>query len=204
MMWIKAGASVLLTCCTVGIACAQVHNPGMQHTPGMQHPGGASSATPAQGRALPTQSGQSAYSAIGEIVRILEADPATDWSKVNIERLRLHLVDMDDVTLRARVAQTPIPGGARMDVTGEGPTVDAIRRMVRAHSTQPDVTSEALVQVEDIPGGARLVVTARQAGDARMEAKIRGLGFAGLLTRGDHHAPHHLGMASGSMQGHGH
>ncbi|MCP6769380.1 hypothetical protein NL529_31490, partial [Klebsiella pneumoniae] len=46
----------------------------------------------------PTHPGQEAFGTIQEIVRILEADPATDWSKVNIGALREHLIDMDEVT----------------------------------------------------------------------------------------------------------
>ena len=34
----------------------------------------------------PTMPGQDAFGAIQEIVRILEADPKTDWSKVNFKR----------------------------------------------------------------------------------------------------------------------
>ena len=45
--------------------------------------------------------GQDPFGAIQEIVRILEADPSTDWSKVNIAALREHLIDMNEVTLRA-------------------------------------------------------------------------------------------------------
>ena len=47
---------------------------------------------------VPTMPGQDAFGAIQEIVRILEADPKTDWSKVNLEALRQHLIDMKDVT----------------------------------------------------------------------------------------------------------
>ena len=53
--------------------------------------------------AMPTQPGQDAFGAIQEIVRILEADPATDWSKVDLEALREHLIDMNEVTLHAAV-----------------------------------------------------------------------------------------------------
>ena len=49
----------------------------------------------------PTMPGQDAFGAIQEIVRILEADPKTDWSKVNLEALRQHLIDMNEVTLKA-------------------------------------------------------------------------------------------------------
>ena len=38
--------------------------------------------------ASPTMPGQDTFGAIQEIVRILEADPKTDWSKVNLEALR--------------------------------------------------------------------------------------------------------------------
>jgi hypothetical protein len=51
----------------------------------------------------------------------------------------------------------------------------------------------------------RLTVTAKQADDAPTTARIRGLGFIGLLVQGGHHQPHHLAMAKGeAMPGHGH
>ena len=49
----------------------------------------------------PTMPGQEAFGTIQEVVQILEADPTTDWSKVNIAALREHLIDMNEVTLRA-------------------------------------------------------------------------------------------------------
>ncbi len=51
--------------------------------------------------AAPTMPGQDAFGAIQEVVQILQADPTTDWSKVNIARLREHLIDMNEVTLHA-------------------------------------------------------------------------------------------------------
>jgi hypothetical protein len=36
---------------------------------------------------------------------MLEADPKTDWSKVNISALREHLIDMDEVTMRASATE---------------------------------------------------------------------------------------------------
>jgi hypothetical protein len=57
----------------------------MQHQPGMQHDG-----MTAQG--MPTEQGQAAFGTVQEIVRILEADPATDWTKVNMAGLREHLI----------------------------------------------------------------------------------------------------------------
>src|SRR5829696_3727851 len=82
----------------------------------------------------PAEPGQSAFAAIAEIVRTLDADPATDWGRADVERLRAHLRDMDDVTLRAEERRDDVPGGARFSLRGTGRTVGAIQRMARAHA----------------------------------------------------------------------
>jgi hypothetical protein len=147
----------------------------------------------------PMQPGQGAFGAMAEVVGILEADPATDWSKVDMERLRQHLIDMDEVVLRASVKATQVPGGLLMEVTGEGRTARSIRDMVIPHSAELDGMPAWSVKAEPIPDGARLIVVAREPADARTVARIRGLGFAGLLVQGGHHSPHHLAMAKGEM-----
>jgi len=153
----------------------------------------------------PASPGQEAFGAIQEIVRILEADPATDWRKVDLERLRQHLIDMDDVTMRATVKATAVIGGLSMEVTGAGRTEGAIRRMVIPHSGELNKMPEWSAQATEIPGGIQLVVTAKASDDARTVARIRGLGFIGLLTQGAHHQAHHLAMARGQeILGHGH
>jgi hypothetical protein len=179
-----------------------------QHLPthGGQMPhGGLARQVPISQQAVPTLPGQDAFGAIQEVVRILEADPATDWSKVDLERLRQHLIDMNEVTLRAEVKATPVPGGVAMDVTGAGRTEQAIRRMVVPHSAELNAMPEWSARAEEIPGGLRLTVVAKNPDDARTVARIRGLGFIGLLVQGGHHQPHHLAMAKGeAMPGHGH
>ncbi len=151
----------------------------------------------------PTLPGQDAFGAIQEIVRILESDPTTDWSKVDLERLRQHLIDMDDVTLRSEVKSTVVSDGLSMEITGAGRTGQAIRRMVGPHAAELDKMPEWLAKTEEIPGGIRLIVTAKRPGDAKTVARIRGLAFIGLLVQGTHHQPHHLAMARGEdMQGH--
>jgi hypothetical protein len=153
----------------------------------------------------PTMPGQDAFGAIAEIVRILEADPATDWSKVDLERLRQHLIDMNEVILRSAVRQMPVSGGLAMEITGAGRTEQAIRAMVVPHAAELDRMPEWLARTESIPGGVRLIVTAEKPDDTKLVARIRGLGFAGLITQGSHHQPHHLAMAKGeAMAGHRH
>ena len=173
-------------------------SPGqMPHGPMM--PSGAPAASGG-----PTLPGQDAFGAIAEIVRILDADPQTDWSQVDLERLRQHLIDMNEVVLRAEVKTSPVSGGLVMDVTGAGRTEPAIQAMVIPHAAELDQMPGLAAETEPIPGGVRLTVRARNAGDAKALARVRGLGFIGLLTLGAHHQPHHLAMARGqALPGHG-
>ncbi len=158
-----------------------------------------------QDSSVPTLPGQDAFGAIQEIVRILEADPATDWSKVNLERLRQHLIDMDDVTLRAEVREQPVPGGLVMDVTGASRVAAAIRRMVVPHTAELNGMPQWTATTEEISNGIRLTVVAKTPDDAKTVARIRALGFIGLLVQGAHHQPHHLAMAKGEIiPAHGH
>lgn len=178
----------------------QGHQPGheMGHHMHGHHPTTAA----ADGPTLP---GQDAFGAIAEVVRLLEADPDTDWSRVDLERLRQHLIDMNEVVLRSAVKASPIPGGLAMDITGAPRTERAIRAMVAPHAVELDGMSEWTARTDRIPGGLRLTVTARAAEDAKTVARIRGLGFVGLLVQGGHHGPHHLAMAKGeALQGHRH
>jgi hypothetical protein len=84
-------------------------------------------------------------------------------------------------------------------VTGEGRTLDAIKRMVPAHVHE-------LVQLgwnaktEDLPNGVKLIVTST---DPKQVIKLRALGFMGIMVQGAHHQPHHLMMAKGELDTHG-
>jgi hypothetical protein len=148
--------------------------------------------------AAPAAAGQDAFAAIAEVVRALEADPATDWSRVSIDALRRHLVDMHEVTLRSAAAQRAVPGGIVVDVTGVGRTIDAVRRMTRAHVAQLDADARYVASADEIPGGARVTVRAEDPRDVALVARLRALGFYGLLVQGEHHGPHHLMIARGA------
>ncbi|HKK13164.1 MAG TPA: hypothetical protein VKA14_00745 [Gammaproteobacteria bacterium] len=145
---------------------------------------------------MPTQPGQEAFATIKEIVRILETDPHTDWSRVNIPALREHLIDMSEVTLNAHAKPEPIPGGLRIAVTGEGRTRAAIRRMVTMHARVIDGRNGWSVSARPSANGVMLTVT---ASNPKEVAKIRGLGFMGIMVSGSHHQMHHLAIARGQM-----
>ena len=144
----------------------------------------------------PTMPGQDAFGTVQEIVGILETDPKTDWSKIDLEALRQHLIDMNDVTLKSDTKVSPVDGGIAATITGTGRTVGAIQRMVPAHATELGKMNGWSAKAEALADGVRLTVT---SSDPVQAARIRGLGFIGLMVSGAHHQPHHLAMAKGEF-----
>jgi hypothetical protein len=187
-----SAATLLLVVAIAPEARAQSKG-GMDHSSHAGMMGGAAGAMPA---------GQDAFAAVAAVVAALESDSTTDWSKVNIEALRQHLLVMNDVTLGARAEQSPVAGGARMDVTGDGRVAQSIRTMLHAHAGELEALGTYRATVEDIPSGVRLTVTAANPSDNATVTKIRGLGFMGLLTLGNHHAQHHIALARGTAMVH--
>ncbi|MBR1091996.1 hypothetical protein JQ621_31440 [Bradyrhizobium manausense] len=143
----------------------------------------------------PAMPGQEAFGTIQEIVRILEADPKTDWSKVNISALRQHLIDMDEVTMRASATERALDNGIEIAVTGEGRTLDGIKRMVPAHVRELSQLGWN-AKSEDLSNGVKLTVTST---DAKEVTKLKALGFMGIMVQGAHHQQHHLMMAKGEF-----
>lgn len=138
--------------------------------------------------------GQDAFGAIAEVVQKLEADPNTDWSKVDLEALRQHLIDMNDVTLNAVAVAKPIDGGLEIRVTGTGRTLAAIQRMVPMHAKEIDGLNGWSAKAQTVGDGALLTVVSSSAKEVQ---HIRGLGFIGIMVSGSHHQQHHLAMAKG-------
>ncbi len=144
----------------------------------------------------PTLPGQDAFGAIQEIVQILNSDPQTHWSKVDLEALRQHLIDMNEVTLKADPAPKDIAGGLEIAVTGSGRTLVAIQRMIPAWVEMANGYDGWSARGAPLPNGELLTVTATNPKEVR---HIRGLGFIGLLVSGPWHQPHHLAMAKGEL-----
>jgi hypothetical protein len=146
--------------------------------------------------ATPALPGQDAFGAIQEVVSMLDADPKTDWSKVDLEALRQHLIDMNEVTLKADAAPKQIDGGLEIAITGSGRTLVAIQRMIPAYAQTMNGHQGWSTKVASLPNGELLTVTATDANEVQ---HIRGLGFIGSLASGSHHQPHHLAMAKGEF-----
>ncbi|MFN8580530.1 MAG: hypothetical protein U0163_06055 [Gemmatimonadaceae bacterium] len=159
----------------------------------MDHSAHASQGAPG----LPTHAGQEAFATVAEIVGILKNDPNTDWAKVDLEALRQHLIDMDEVTMRATAKAMPVDGGVQIDISGDGRTRLAITRVVTAHAPMLSALPAYSAKAEPVANGVRLTVLSRNPTDSAMVTRIRALGFIGLMTEGAHHQAHHLAIARG-------
>ena len=168
-----------------------MHDPVQGVMPMHMHAG-----MPGSPGSLPTQPGQDLFGAVQEIVLMLEADPTTDWSKVNLDALRMHLIDMNEVALHANAVVERIDGGIRVAVTGTGRTLVAIQRMLPEHAREMNGNEGWTERAEPRPDGITLTVT---SADPKQTAIIRGLGFIGVMASGGHHQMHHLMRAKGEM-----
>ena len=142
----------------------------------------------------PSETGQSQFAAIAEIVTLLRDDPNTDWAQVDIKALRDHLVDMDNVTTRASVKRSVDETSVTFMVTGDDVVAASIRRMVLAHSPMLQGSSDWTVSAREVEGGASMLV---QVGSDEELEQVLGLGFFGLMTIGAHHQRHHFMIAMG-------
>ncbi|MBU2994351.1 hypothetical protein Q4555_06750 [Octadecabacter sp. 1_MG-2023] len=142
----------------------------------------------------PSETGQSQFAAIAEIVTLLRDDPETNWAQVDIKALRDHLVDMDNVTTKASIERAVNGLSVSFLITGDDDVAASIRRMVLAHSPMLQGSSDWTVTAGEIDNGASMLV---QVGSDEDLNQVLGLGFFGLMTIGAHHQQHHLMIAMG-------
>ena len=145
---------------------------------------------------IPKMPGEDAFGAIGEIIAILEADPNTDWEKVNIDALALHLRDMQFLMSDAQVATENLSNGLRMRISREGRGGDAAGRMIPAHA--PILQAETGWQTSVAMTNTQITFDVTSPDPIQVQ-KIRAFGFFGVMAAGAHHQPHHLMMARGEL-----
>ena len=172
-----------------GFAWAQSHSGSMDHST-MDH----NTMTTAETSSTPvSEPGQSAFAAIAEIVAQLESNPDTNWNTVDIKGLREHLRDMDVVTIDAVTVAKEIDGGMQFTVTGAADVEPSIRRMTLAHAAVMGGINGWEYTARKIDGGAMVTVIV----PPQDKAKIKALGYFGMMASGSHHQAHHWMMASG-------
>jgi hypothetical protein len=177
------------------MASAHMHHANMSHTAMMGH-----NIAPTQ--VVLTESGTDPFATLQEVIAALESNTNTSWEKVNIEALRLHLVEMQDMTINVDVKQRHIDNGFQAVVL---PTtsraVKSLTRVLSGHPAQMKAETGWDMQVQINNSVFTLTVTTDNAKDV---AKIRGLGYIGVMAYGNHHQPHHWAMASGDNPHAGH
>jgi hypothetical protein len=143
-----------------------------------------------------TAAGNDVFGTIQEAIQKLDADPHTDWSKVNLEALRQHLVDMQNFTLHVEVlSQTPIAQGTKAEVrpTTKGSEA-SLKRVFAAHPAQ--LKRETGWDMHVAKRGDIFVLTVTTPNEAEVD-RLRGLGYIGVMALGAHHQVHHWGMVRG-------
>lgn len=142
------------------------------------------------------EAGDAAFAAIREVVDELRRAEDTDWPRVDLEALRLHLRDMRSFTLEAEVVERePIEGGLRVAVRGtDTGASDVIRRTLRAHASFLEQETGWSVAVSDRDDRTVVSVTSTGADEV---AEIRALGYIGWMATGAHHQRHHWMIATG-------
>lgn len=145
--------------------------------------------------------GSDVFDAIQEVVEQLKADPNTDWSKVDLESLRQHLIDMKAFTEEVEVIeQNSIENGIEMLVKPETERAEkALDHMLKMHPKMMKMERGWDMQAQEKDGQWEITCTTSNPKEVEM---LRGLGYIGILVEGAHHQVHHWMMATG--MGHRH
>ena len=145
--------------------------------------------------------GNEIFGTIQEVVQKLEADPKTDWAKVNLEALRQHLLDMKAFTEEVSViSQKPIENGIMIQVKPETERANgALKRLFKMHPAMLKMEKGwDMITKQDKNQWIITVTTNDKSG----VEEIRALGYIGLLADGAHHQYHHWMIATGQMKNH--
>ncbi|MGB8705896.1 MAG: hypothetical protein WCD31_12785 [Gillisia sp.] len=145
-----------------------------------------------------TMPGNEIFGTIQEVVYELEKDSTTDWSQVNIEALRQHLLDMKAFTEEVEViSQTPVENGTQILVKPQSPRADeALKRLFKMHPMM--LKKEKNWDMEVTPQGDSYLITVTTPAKEEVP-KVRALGYIGILAEGAHHQTHHWMIATGQM-----
>lgn len=143
-----------------------------------------------------TESGNDAFGTMQEVLQNLLVDPETDWSKVNMEALRQHLVDMKNFTMDVDIiSKKPINAGVQVVLEPHNQRVrESLDRVFSAHPAQLKKETGWDMKIQKLNNQYIISITTDNSEDI---VKIRGLGYIGIMTWGNHHQPHHWMMAKG-------
>jgi len=160
------------------------------HTPGMSH------SVVTNNSGLPLEGGQGTFAALIEMVAMLEQDPNTDWGTVDLDSLRIHLLDMNHLILDTEATKSILSDTQiRYEIRGSENSIPSIHRMAPAHSRFIEQSRGWNIEAELNDHGATLTITVE---DAAALNRLNALGFYGFMSLDSHHQAHHYQMAVGN------
>lgn len=142
---------------------------------------------------LPGHTGD-ALGAVQQTVGLLLADRSTDWSEVEVGRLRQRLVDLNEIVMYAEAEERDVPGGLEILVGGSERTRAALGRVVPEHARRMEGFRGWSVALEDAGEAMKLTLMSDEEGETRI---VRALGFFGFLASGVHRPQNHLALVRG-------
>jgi len=142
-----------------------------------------------------TQAGNDIFATIQEVIVKLDNNPDTDWHKVNIEALRQHLLDMNDMAIHVEVINQKVLKNG-LEVVVRPLTIRAettLERVFKAHPYHLGRGTGWDMQV--VRKGKQFIVTTITEKTEDV-AKIVALSYIGLMAYGNHHQPHHWAIST--------
>lgn len=149
------------------------------------------------------EAGNAIFGTIQETIKMLDADPNTNWEKVDIEGLRQHLIDMENFTSGVDVlSEKKIEKGAEIIVRAKSEEAHhSLDRALKAHPSMMESETGWTMGVKQNKERFTLTIETQKPEEV---ARLRALGYIGVMALGDHHQIHHWMMASGSNPHDGH
>lgn len=146
---------------------------------------------------LLTEAGNDIFATISEVIDNLNANPNTDWSKVNISALKEHLLDMRDMIINVEVvSQKEIKNGIEILIKPTNKRARAaMKRVLGAHPAQLKRETNWQMQVQKKWFRYKLTITTDKPAEVN---QITALGYIGLIAYGNHHQHHHWLIATGN------
>ena len=160
--------------------------------------------TPSQTKATPLkEAGNAIFGTIQETIKALDANPNTDWTKVDLEGLRQHLIDMENFTTGVDVlSQKRIEKGAEVIIRAKSEEAHySLERALKAHPSMMESETGWTMGVKQNKERFTLTIETQKPDEV---ARLRALGYIGVMAQGDHHQVHHWMMASGANPHDGH
>jgi hypothetical protein len=143
------------------------------------------------------EAGNDIFGTIQETIKKLDANPNTNWEKVDLEALRQHLIDMKHFTVDVTVvAQRNTKKGTQIIVRAT--TKAASKALARAMSAHPSMLKAETgwdMSVKAEGNQYKLKINTNKPAEV---ARLRALGYIGIMALGNHHQIHHWMMASGA------